>query len=105
MFGFWGNLLQSGRPVLPVKGIGLDVIQAPQAEPRIRRYELTDLEWAAIRSFVPNQPRGIPGVDEWRGKNGVFWVLRSGAPWRDLPEIYGPHHCCNRFVRWQQAGA
>ena len=44
------------------------------------RYELTDFEWAAIRSFLPNKPRGIPRVDERRVLNGIFWVLRSGAP-------------------------
>jgi transposase len=34
-----------------------------------------------------------------------FWVLRSGAPWRDLPETYGPRTTCHdRFVRWRQAG-
>jgi len=44
------------------------------------RYELTDFEWAAIRSFLPNKPRGIPRVDDRRILNGIFWVLRSGAP-------------------------
>jgi transposase len=69
------------------------------------RYELTDFEWAAIRSFLPNKPRGIPRVDDRRVLNGIFWVLRSGAPWRDLPEAYGPRTTCyNRFVRWRQAG-
>src|ERR1700682_2196263 len=48
------------------------------------RYELTDFEWAAIRSLHPNKPRGIPRVDDRRVLNGIFWVLRSGAPWRDL---------------------
>jgi hypothetical protein len=42
---------------LPVEYIGLDVIQALKPEPRIMRYELTDFEWAAIRSFLPNKPR------------------------------------------------
>ena len=37
--------------------------------------------------------------------NGIFWVLRSGAPWRDLPERYGPRTTCyNRFNRWRKAG-
>ena len=54
------------------------------------RYELTDFEWAAIRSFLPNKPRGVPRVDDRRVLNGIFWVLRSGAPWRDLPVYYGP---------------
>jgi transposase len=35
--------------------------------------------------------------------NGIFWVLRSGAPWRDLPKRYGPRTTCNRFVRWRKA--
>ena len=46
------------------------------------RYELTDFEWAAIRSFLPNKPRGVPRVNDRRVLNGIFWVLRSGAPWR-----------------------
>jgi transposase len=45
------------------------------------RYGLTDFEWAAIRSFLANKPRGIPRVDDRRVLNGIFWVLRSGAPW------------------------
>jgi len=37
--------------------------------------------------------------------NGIFWVLRSGAPWRDLPERFGPRTTCyNRFARWRKAG-
>jgi transposase len=37
--------------------------------------------------------------------NGIFWVLRSGAPWRDLPQEFGPCTTCyNRFVRWRRAG-
>jgi transposase len=91
--------------ILDAAFIGLDVIQAPNRGLEIMRYELTDFEWAAIRSFLPNKPRGIPRVDDRRVLNGIFWVLRSGAPWRDLPEAYGPRTTCyNRFVRWRQAG-
>src|SRR5438309_2010789 len=69
------------------------------------RYELTDREWAAIRPMLPNKPRGVPRVNDRRVLNGIFWVLRSGAPWRDLPENYGPPTTCyNRFVRWRRAG-
>ena len=60
-------------------------------EPRIMRYELTDYEWAAVRPFLPNKPRGVPRVNDRRVLNGIFWVLRSGAPWRDLPETFGPY--------------
>ncbi len=69
------------------------------------RYELTDYEWTAIKPFLPNKPRGVPRVNDRRVLNGIFWVLRSGAPWRDLPETFGPYTTCyNRFVRWGRAG-
>ena len=69
------------------------------------RYELSDFEWSVIKPMLPDKPRGIPRVDDRRVLNGIFWVLRSGAPWRDLPEIYGPCTTCyNRFVRWRRAG-
>jgi transposase len=69
------------------------------------RYELTDDEWAAIKAMLPNKPRGVPRVNDRRVLNGIFWVLRSGAPWRDLPHNFGPYTTCyDRFVRWRRAG-
>ena len=69
------------------------------------RYELTDGEWLSIKPLLPNKPRGVPRVDDRRVLNGIFWVLRSGAPWRDLPESFGPYTASyNRFVRWRRAG-
>jgi transposase len=69
------------------------------------RYELSDYEWAAIKPMLPNKPRGVPRVNDRRVLNGIFWVLRSGAPWRDLPAAFGPYTTCyNRFVRWRRAG-
>jgi len=63
------------------------------------RYELSDYEWTAIKPMLPNKPRGVRRVNDRRVLNGIFWVLRSGAPWRDLPENYGPRTTCyNRFV-------
>jgi transposase len=44
------------------------------------RYELSDKEWSIIRAMLPTKPRGIPRVDDRRVLNGIFWVLRSGAP-------------------------
>ena len=69
------------------------------------RSELSDYEWAAIKPMLPNKPRGVRRVNDRRGPNGIFWVLRSGAPWRDLQGTYGPRTICyNRFVRWRWAG-
>lgn len=69
------------------------------------RYDLTDPEWRAIEPLLPNKPRGVPRVDDRRVLNGIFWVLRSGAPWRDVPQRYGPYTTCyNRFRRWIKAG-
>ena len=59
---------------------------------------------AAIKPMLPNKPRGVPRVNDRRVLNGIFWVLRSGAPWRDLPNSFGPYTTCyNRFVRWRRA--
>src|SRR5215472_4475348 len=53
----------------------------------------------------PGWARSVPRVNDRRVLNGIFWVLRSGAPWRDLPEAFGPYTTCyNRFVRWRRAG-
>ena len=69
------------------------------------RYELSDYECIAIKPMLPNKPRGVRRVNDRRVLNGIFWVLRSGAPWRDLPENYGPYTTCyNRFVRWRKLG-
>ena len=77
------------------------VIQAPKPEPRIMRYEFSDYEWTAIKPMLPSKPRGVRRVNDRRVLNGIFWVLRSGAPWRDLPATYGPRTTCyNRFIRW-----
>ena len=69
------------------------------------RYDLTDFEWSVIGPLLPNKPRGVPRVDDRRVLNGIFWVLRSGAPWRDLPGRYGPYTTSyNRFNRWRKSG-
>jgi transposase len=71
----------------------------------MNQYDLTDFEGRVIKPLLPNKPRGMPRVDDRRVLNGIFWVLRSGAPWRDVPERYGPYTTCyNRFRRWMKAG-
>ena len=69
------------------------------------RYELTEFEWKTIQPLLPNKPRGVPRVDDRRVLNGIFWILRSGSPWADMPERYGPPTTVyNRFNRWRKAG-
>jgi transposase len=70
-----------------------------------RRYELTDHEWLIISPLLPNKPRGVPRVDDRRVLNGILWRFRTGSPWAEIPERYGPPTTCyNRFVRWRKAG-
>ncbi len=70
-----------------------------------RRYELTDQEWTIIEPLLPNKPRGVPRVDDRRVLNGILWRFRTGSPWAEIPERYGPPTTCyNRFVRWRKAG-
>ena len=72
---------------------------------QLRRYELTDAEWAIIDPLLPRKSRGVPRVEDRRVLNGIFWRLRTGSPWADIPERYGPATTCyNRFVRWRKAG-
>jgi len=55
--------------------------------------------------MLPNRPGGVPRVNDRRVLNGIFWVLRSGVPWRGLPEAFGPYTTWyNRFVRSRRAG-
>jgi transposase len=72
-----------------------------------RRYELTDEEWTRIEALLPAQKpaTGRENMDHRTIVNGMIWVLRSGAPWRDLPERYGKWTTVySRFQRWSKAG-
>lgn len=69
------------------------------------RFDLSDAEWRIIQPLLPNKPRGVPRADDRRVLNGIFYILRTGSPWRDLPERYGPYTTVyNRFNRWAKAG-
>jgi transposase len=70
-----------------------------------RRYELTDQEWSIIEPLLPNKPGGVPRVEDRRVLNGILWRFRTGSPWAEIPERYGPPTtCCSRFIRWRKAG-
>lgn len=56
------------------------------------RFDLTDFEWSVIEPLLPTKVRGVARVDDRRVfLNGIFWRLRTGAPWADIPARYGPH--------------
>lgn len=69
------------------------------------RYDLSEAEWRLIAPLLPDKSRGVARVDDRRVINGIFYVLRTGSPWRDLPERYGPYTTVyNRYNRWAKAG-
>jgi transposase len=73
----------------------------------IRRHELTDAEWERLAPLLPpERPQvGRPNKAHRGIINGILWKLRTGAPWRDLPERYGPWESVyTRFRRWRLAG-
>ena len=74
----------------------------------LKRYELTDQEWNRIAPLLPpekpNRP-GRPSKDNRTMLNAMVWIARSGAPWRDLPERYGPWETVySRFRKWIEDG-
>ena len=71
------------------------------------REELTNPQWERLRPLLPPQrPRtGRPARDHRTILGGILWVLRTGAPWRDLPERFGPWATAwSRFRRWTASG-
>ena len=70
------------------------------------RGDLTDSEWRILDPLLPDRgERGPPIPDKRRTVNGILWVLRTGAPWRDLPERYGNWNSVFvRFTRWSKLG-
>ena len=73
-----------------------------------RRYELTDQEWEQLSPLLPPEKtgrRGRPQKDNRTMLNAMVWIARSGAPWRDLPEHYGPWETVySRFRKWVDDG-
>lgn len=69
------------------------------------RFDLTDQEWAVIEPLLPPTRQGGERCDDRKVISGIFYVLRTGMPWDDLPERYGPHTTVyNRFNRWSKQG-
>src|SRR5271165_3361189 len=74
--------------------------------------DLTDEQWEAIRASFPGPERmrtSAKGGRPWRDPrdvlNGILWVLRTGAPWADMPKRYPPYQTCHRrFQKWETEG-
>src|SRR5262245_66584077 len=72
--------------------------------------DLTDEQWVLIGPFLPKLARRTDGRGRpWRENravlNGILWILRTGAPWADLPDRYPSYQTCHRrFQQWVRAG-
>jgi len=75
--------------------------------PHHRRGDLKDEQWQRLEPLLPGQKpeTGRPYEDHRTVINGILWILRTGAPWRDLPERYGAWQTVSgRFYRWRHQG-
>ena len=69
----------------------------------MRRHELTDSEWSQIQPHLPVGPGRPSRAGDRNFINAVVWIARTGAPWRDLPERFGPWQTIHsRFLRWSK---
>ena len=72
--------------------------------------DLTDEQWKVVETILPEDPvrddgRGRPWSDRRKVLNGILWILRTGAPWQDLPPRYGPYQTAHRrFQNWVRSG-
>jgi transposase len=73
----------------------------------LRRHAISDEHWERIKGFLPGQV-GDPGVtakDNRLFVDAIFWMAKTGAPWRDLPERFGKWDTVwKRFDRWSRKG-
>jgi transposase len=73
----------------------------------MKRHELTDEQWELIKRFIPHKVArtGRPPKEPRMMLDGIFWILGTGAPWRDLPERLGPWQTVyDHFSRWRRTG-
>lgn len=72
--------------------------------------DLTETQWSVVEKFIPEDRvredrRGRPWSDRRAAFNGILWILRTGAPWQDLPARYGAYQTVHRrFQAWRKAG-
>ena len=72
--------------------------------------DLTDEQWEVVKPLIPTPPkrsdgRGRPRRDDRKILDAILWVMRTGAPWHDMPEKYPPYQTCHRrFQEWVHTG-
>jgi len=72
--------------------------------------DLTDAQWEILNGLIPEPTprkdgRGRPWKDRRAVLNGILWVLRTGAPWADVPDRYPSYQTCHRrFQQWVRSG-
>jgi transposase len=72
-----------------------------------RRHDISDRVWGILKRYLPGRKGAWGGVaqDNRLFINAVFWILRTGAPWRDLPPEYGDwKNTHRRYCRWRDKG-
>ena len=73
----------------------------------MHRHQLTDEQWDLVKEFVPQKDSamGRPPADAREMLDGILWILRTGAPWRDLPTRFGPWQTVyDYFSKWRKSG-
>ena len=73
----------------------------------MKRHELTDEQWQLVEKWIPKSKAktGRPASDRRLILNGIFWILATGAPWRDLPERFRPWQTVyDHFCKWRKSG-
>jgi transposase len=71
------------------------------------RLVLSDAQWGKISGLIIGRPdqRGSTGRNNRMFVEGVLWIIRTGSPWRDLPEAFGEWNSVfRRFSRWSRKG-
>ena len=73
----------------------------------MKRHALMDEQWDLVESFIPRKVArtGRPPKDPRLMLDGIFWILGTGAPWRDLPDRFGPWQTVyDHFANWRRQG-
>ena len=90
-----------------VKANGMNASHNASKNSALHRHDISDAMWAKIEPHLPGRRGTWGGIakDNRKFVNAVFWILRTGAPWRDLPPEYGGwSNTHRRFIRWRDAG-